>query len=436
MRRSHRRFVFFIALLAIFATPAPPARAQSSTLLPPGVRAPRYVLKDVYGQSFYSASYTNRPALIVFVMVSDSISSPLIDLLDIEERYRNKNLAVVVIGYAQPIRGYRMAPSVKEPLKVKIDIPVLLDTQDVARAFGVSKDNAVFFIDDLGLVRGSAAFVGAPPGFLHQKAALWLRGGIPPEKMGWRGDLAVTWSRVVEQRFGLVSLLSHDPELAARELRSFASRDLRVFLSAEGESENIVLELEQLTREAMNDWHAALPQLSFKLTDQRAAADLIIEIKPSVLDRRDPRGLRTLCSYFRTLSEAQPPESATASRVTTLAQIARHHDEATAPGHSRDALKKLLTSAVGFGLGLAQREDPQSVMSPNADAALITRPSADDLVIVRHLWAHLGLQLCNALIRVNKLDEAARALELIPPGMPHLLRAQDAIKQARNAATK
>jgi hypothetical protein len=74
-------------------------------------------------------------------------------------------------------------------------------------------------------------------------------------------------------------------------------------------------------------------------------------------------------------------------------------------------------------------------MSPNADEIVVTKPSVDDAVIVRHLWANLGLRLCNALIRSNKLDEAAQALSVIPPGMAQLTRGREAIKQAMSAVT-
>ncbi len=418
---------WLVPLLLSLAT----SLSAQNPLLPTGTRAPRFVLKDLFGKDYYSVNLGNKPALVVFVAISEQLMPPIVELMDLQERFKARRLACVAIGYApQTMPGYRIIPQARVPPQFRLELPVLLDSQNLARQFGVLRDNAVFFLDD-NVVRGAATFAGAPNGFIELKAAIWLAGGAPPEKIGWRGDLAETWLRVIDGRTRFGFPLTKPPAAqVARELRSFVGRpELRVWMQAEGESESVVASLRSMITEALAAWQPALPHVKFMWAEDRNAADLVLMFRPQVLDPRDARGLRTLCSYARTLAEPLPAESPAAQRVNTLVQIAAHHDPSE-PGHSQLALRKLLVQAVGYGLGLATRDDPNSVMQPGADeASLLTTPGADDVLLLRHLWANVGLRIGQASLEAKQRDEAERALTLIPVGMPQAVKLTDALKQ-------
>ncbi len=434
--------------------------AQQPVALKLGARAPTIELSDTAGQLFSTLKWKGKSGLLVFFTGANS--RPLLEqLAQLEQAQRDRGLQVAAIHYApesvKPADAERQVnasiprPTLASIPRPTLPWPILKQGGPLAQAYGVERGNAALYIDEEGVLRGRVHFEGAPTGLLEQKVAVWC-GEVPP-KMGWRSGISLIWDYAIAGTHNLNGQprLSGQPPQplppaqAARELRTFLpDREFNLVLVLDDDAPDELRDrAKALAQAALEDWEPALPQLKFQLTTVRATADLVVMIKSPVFDSQDPNGIRTVCSYFRTLAENTGPREPMAQRVSSLARVSFDHGNDKL-AHSPTAMKKLFVAAIGFALGLAEgndprfplagrRNDPDSVLRPGADdeKLLVSEPSDDDIAFVRHLWAHLPLKLCQALIADKKLDEAVRAAEFITPDSSQAAQAEEELKKAR-----
>jgi len=125
-----------------------PATTVSGRLLDTGTRAPAIALKDPSGAFHRLSDFRNRQVVVLFLWSFDAQAMRLVQDLDGRVRAAGQGLSGLVVV----VNGDRAAMQ-KFATSSRVQVPLLLGDDQIARAYGVPKaTNVVYVVSEGGLI--------------------------------------------------------------------------------------------------------------------------------------------------------------------------------------------------------------------------------------------------------------------------------------------